>query len=91
MSMTATDLPSEITFIDRITTASGSVYEFLWLDPTWPANGHRDGYVRKPDEPWTRIGMVTRGFTIDGQMFWLREDGHTVYTSPIVRAEVVPS
>lgn len=91
MTTQITETPAEIILIDRVTTKSGSVYEFTWLEPEWPSHGHRNGYVRKNGGTWEPISMVSVGFPIEGRMFWIREDGYTVHTSRIVQVEAVAS
>jgi len=87
--MATTEAPAPAPVIDRVTTKSGTVYEFAWSEPTWPSHGHRVGYVRKNGGDWEPISMVSVGFPIEGRMFWIREDGYTVHTSRIVEVEAV--
>ena len=83
------DTASDVVVIDRVTTASGTVYEFRWDDPddveAWP----RPGMVRKNGGPWIGIGLITRGFDLNTRMFWIREDDSTVHTSAIALVEAV--
>lgn len=89
--MQTTEPPYEIILIDRITTESGSVYEFVWDEPDWPENGPRFGRSRKAGGRWEFIQMVTPGFEIGSRMFWIREDSYTVHTSRIAAVESVVS
>lgn len=77
-------------FLDRITTKSGSVYEFAWDEQDWPVRGPRHGQARKVGEPWRRIRMVTPGFEYDSRLFWLRDDDSSVHTTRIVSFERTP-
>lgn len=87
--MPTIEAPAPAPIVDRVTTTSGSVYEFAWNDPTWPEHGHREGFVRKSGGTWAPIRMVSVGFEIGAGMFWIREGDYFVHTSRIVAAEAV--
>lgn len=75
--------------VDRVTTKSGSVYDFSWDEPDWPTNGTRSGRARKDGGDWRHIRMVTPGFDFGARMFFLYDDDSTVHTTRIVAVETL--
>lgn len=76
--------------IERVTTRSGSVYEFAWDEQDLSVRG-RGGFVRMPGQPWVRITMITGDPAVNTRMFWVEDDGSTVHTTRIATIEQVPA
>lgn len=87
--MATIEAPTHAPIIDRVTTLSGSVYEFAWTDPEWPQHGPRHGSVRKDGGKWDQIRMVTGRFEVGDRMFWADEDDRVVHTTRVALIETV--
>ncbi|WP_311245408.1 MULTISPECIES: hypothetical protein [unclassified Microbacterium] len=75
--------------LDRVTTSSGSVYEFSWDAPGWPERGPRSGHARKAGGEWRHIRMVSVGFEYGTRMYFHYDDDSSVTTTRIVSAETI--